>query len=255
MAYCIVVNLRSSSKLSLNIEATFDYYVTHNPSYQRKPRTQSASPPIEHRTNTSQCTVASTSLIIHSPDSTLLERYLFSTTSFPRIPPSDHLTPFAPAPESATTTTPPDIAAPPPTTTAPTDPTKEKRFHPPPASNLPEQFRATLARLSTLHNDLAPLPRDCSFTVAIELRDEQGVEAPIGNPQPWVAAEPGLQREREGGGDGERGKSGKDVGGVKTTPVRSLEAGAFVMEVWVEEGRGKFEGEKGLGSGGREERL
>jgi len=90
------------------------------------------------------------------------------------------------------------------------------------------------------------------------LRDEQGVDAPIGNPQPWVAAEPGLQRERKGGGDGdgegkEGGKTGKDVGGVKTTPVRSLEAGAFVMEVWVEEGRGKFEDEKGQGSGGGEE--
>ena len=35
-------------------------------------------------------------------------------------------------------------------------------------------------------------------------------------------------------------KWGKDLGGVKITPVRSLEAGAFVMEVWVEEGREKF---------------
>ena len=35
-------------------------------------------------------------------------------------------------------------------------------------------------------------------------------------------------------------KKGKDLGGVRTTPVRSLEAGAFIMEVWVEEGRGKF---------------
>lgn len=78
------------------------------------------------------------------------------------------------------------------------------------------------------------------------------MEAPIGNPQPWVAAEPGLQRERDGGegGDGE-GKTGRDVGGVKTTPVRSLEAGAFVMEVWVEEGRGKFEDGKGEGQGQR----
>lgn len=84
------------------------------------------------------------------------------------------------------------------------------------------------------------------------------MDAPIGNPQPWVAAEPGLQRERKGGGDGdgegkEGGKTGRDVGGVKTTPVRRLEAGAFVMEVWVEEGRGKFEDEKGQGSGGGEE--
>ena len=36
-------------------------------------------------------------------------------------------------------------------------------------------------------------------------------------------------------------KRGQDLGGVRTTPVRSLEAGAFRMEVWVEEGRGKFQ--------------
>ena len=34
---------------------------------------------------------------------------------------------------------------------------------------------------------------------------------------------------------------GKDLGGVRTTPVRALEAGAFRMEVWIEEGRGKFQ--------------
>lgn len=74
-----------------------------------------------------------------------------------------------------------------------------------------------------------------------------------------MAAEPGLQKERrrEGGGYGgfeggsdntevddfRTGKSrkGKDLGGVRTTPVRALEAGVFKMEVWVEEGRGKFQ--------------
>ncbi len=39
----------------------------------------------------------------------------------------------------------------------------------------------------------------------------------------------------------ERSRKGKDLGGVKTTPIRTLEAGAFRMEVWVEEGRGKFQ--------------
>ena len=97
------------------------------------------------------------------------------------------------------------------------------------------------------------------------------MDPPIGHPQPWIAAEPGLQKERGGGktddgsgdvasggkgeneiGEGEQkgereagSKKGKDLGGVKTTPVRSLEAGAFVMEVWVEEGTGKFSGQMG----------
>ena len=44
-------------------------------------------------------------------------------------------------------------------------------------------------------------------------------------------------------------KKGKDLGGVRTTPVRSLEAGAFIMEVWVEEGRGKFNGKDNKGDG------
>ena len=88
--------------------------------------------------------------------------------------------------------------------------------------------------------------------MAIELRDEAEVEAPIGREAGWIAAEPRLQRERKGkeeqlganendyGGQG-KSRKGKDLGGVRTTPVRSLEAGAFRMEVWVEEARGKFQ--------------
>ena len=138
-------------------------------------------------------------------------------------------------------------------------PAEIKKFNPPPTSDLPEQFRATLARLSTSLSRLNSLPEDCSFTLAIELRDEEGVDAPIGRGDRWVAAEPGLQKERRRDGDGYRGfegssgdtefdefgigasKKGKDLGGVRTTPVRALEAGAFRMEVWIEEGRGKFQ--------------
>ena len=86
---------------------------------------------------------------------------------------------------------------------------------------------------------------------------------PIEREGRWVVAEPGLQKGRVGGGNGdadadvERGgrdgsKKGRDLGGVRTTPVRSLEAGAFRMEVWVEEGRGKFQSkveDGGIGEG------
>ena len=103
------------------------------------------------------------------------------------------------------------------------------------------------------------MPEDCSFTLAIELRDEEGVDAPIGKQDRWIAAEPGLQKERrrEGGGyggfegssgdieaeesRGGKSRKGEDLGGVRTTPVRALEAGAFKMEVWIEEGKGKFQ--------------
>ena len=145
-----------------------------------------------------------------------------------------------------------------PSPTAPR-PADLKKFNPPPTSDLPEQFRATLARLSTSLTRLNPLPEDCSFTLAIELRDEEGVDAPIGRGDPWIAAEPGLQKERRragggyGGFEGSSGdvedesfrvgesQKGKDLGGVRTTPVRALEAGAFRMEVWIEEGKGKFQ--------------
>ena len=72
---------------------------------------------------------------------------------------------------------------------------------------------------------------------------------PIEREGRWVVAEPGLQKkdmdaememEMEIGLEG-GSKRGRDLGGVRTTPVRSLEAGAFRMEVWVEEGRGKFQ--------------
>jgi len=124
----------------------------------------------------------------------------------------------------------------------------ERRFSPPPTSDLPEQFRATLTRFGTSLAKLLPLPEDCSFTLAIEMRDKDGVEPPINKEGRWIAAEPGLQRGREGTdtanaavGTGSGRRRGKELGGVRTVPVRSLEAGAFMMEVWVEEGKGKFQ--------------
>lgn len=192
--------------------------------------------------------MATTSLIIHGPppDSTPLERYVFSTAAFPRIPASETLTPFAPSTDSPDPATSKQQPLKEVDQTAPPAPQDQKRYHPPPTSNLPEQFRATLSRLTTSLPRLLPLPEDCSFTLAIELREEEGVGAPLGARQEerrWVAAEPGWQRgpddavEFDGLG---RSKKGRYLGGVRTTPVRSLEAGAFAMEVWIEEGKGKF---------------
>lgn len=199
----------------------------------------------------SQCTIAQTSLIIHAPPPTSepLERYVFSTVQFPRIPSSDVRTPFS-SPLST------NLARSDPLVEALAKPrviaANERMFNPPPTSDLAEQFRATLTRLGTSIARLLPLPEDCSFTVAIEMREEDEVEAPISKEARWIAAEPGLQRDRQSNGKGkstigienllgENGsKKGKDLGGVRTVPVRSLEAGAFAMEVWVEEGKGKF---------------
>ena len=48
------------------------------------------------------------------------------------------------------------------------------------------------------------------------------------HPQPWIPTEPNLQKPH-----------GKDLGGAKTTPIRSVEAGPLFFECWLEEGRAK----------------
>ncbi|KAF2131389.1 DNA-binding protein [Dothidotthia symphoricarpi CBS 119687] len=126
-------------------------------------------------------------------------------------------------------------------------------------ANLSEQFRAALIALTTRTAQLAPLPPSCSFNVAMELKDEMGVDPPIAHPMPWVPVQPSLQKTGRGGvgetkkqktgkrgeDDMEReeddGKEGADLGGVRVTPIRSVQAGVFRFETWVEEGRAKFD--------------
>jgi mitotic spindle assembly checkpoint protein MAD2B len=50
-----------------------------------------------------------------------------------------------------------------------------------------------------------------------------------------MPSEPSLQT----GEKREIGRAGSDLGGVKSVPVRLVEAGAFVLETWIEEGRAK----------------
>ncbi|KAL8659168.1 MAG: hypothetical protein Q9226_000575 [Calogaya cf. arnoldii] len=160
-----------------------------------------------------KCTLSNTSLVIHAPppSSAPLERFLFSTTAFPSLPPSELLTPFS--------------------------------DNPPAAADLPEQFRATISRLSTLSSALSPLPPDCSFTLVTELRDDADIHPPLGPDTPWVAAEPSLQKQRKRNESEAKLAStrGNDLGGVRTTPIRSVESGAYIMEMWVEEGKSKFQ--------------
>ncbi|CZT47168.1 related to MUS-26 protein MUS-26, involved in DNA repair [Rhynchosporium secalis] len=103
-------------------------------------------------------------------------------------------------------------------------------------ADIEEQLRGTIRRLDYACSKLTPLPENCTYSIAVELRDEPEIEPPIGHPQPWIPSEPTLQT-------GERGDSesiGKDVGGVRSVPVRLVEAGEFVLEAWIEEGRAKF---------------
>ncbi|KAI1736791.1 HORMA domain-containing protein [Xylaria scruposa] len=99
-------------------------------------------------------------------------------------------------------------------------------------ANVDEQLRAAVRRLAYMGEKMAPLPEGCTFTIAVELRDE--AEAPIGHPQPWVPTQPNLQTASR-----DQQTPGQDVGGAKTTPLRAVEAGPLFFECWVEEGRAK----------------
>lgn len=127
-----------------------------------------------------------------------------------------------------------------------------------PPVDLEEQFRAVMSQLSVVGGRLAPIPEGCTFTVSIELKDE--ADPPIGHPQPWVPSQPGLQRtagrqmngqpsyseeqkappEQEQEQGSER-REGADLGGVRALPVRTVEAGEMVFEMWIEEGKAKAE--------------
>jgi hypothetical protein len=117
--------------------------------------------------------------------------------------------------------------------------------------DLSEQFRAALLALSIRSSQLAPLPPNCSFNISLELKDEPDIDPPVRHPQPWIPVQPSLQktgrkatvRDEDDEKEVEEGrKEGQDLGGVKFTPIRSIEVGVFRFETWVEEGRAKFEG-------------
>jgi len=179
--------------------------------------------------------VRQTSLVIYSEDSVPLERYIFSTARFPIVPVSDALTPFEASPES-----------PAPASVATHDEPGERAAHnqplfpSAPMIDLAAQFRALLSRICTSAAQLAPLPEGCTFTLAIELRDKPQGQPPVGWPQPWNPAVLGLQKPGPYDLDSDVSQKGKDLGGARTTPLRTLEAGAFLMEAWVEEGQAKF---------------
>ena len=111
------------------------------------------------------------------------------------------------------------------------------------APDLSEQFRAAFIMLTARASQLADLPRGCSFNVSVELRDDEEVEPPGEHPQKWMPSQPSLQKR------GKRGEvledygrpEGGDLGGARVTPIRTVEAGVFRFETWIEEGKAKFE--------------
>ncbi|KZF19358.1 DNA-binding protein [Xylona heveae TC161] len=225
-----------------------------------------------------KATVARVAVLILSPDSVPLERFMFDVSGFPSVPASETLTPFAPpgtsAPEATENRESPDLGS-------------EHRPDISPAIStidLEEQFRGVMSRLAFCGSSLGPLPEGCTFTVCIELKDE--ADAPIGHPQPWIPSQPSLQRSRQSGSrpgamadeaslekegvvkrkESGRGsttdtlaqkseektsphpssesstvRTGSDLGGVRSTPLRSVAAGELSLEMWIEEAKGKMQ--------------
>ena len=153
-------------------------------------------------------TVSRVVVPIFSPTQQPLERFIFDLTKFPSVPKEDVNTPF------------------------------EQSIS---AVDVDEQFRAAMAKLRVCSSTLKPVPDGCTFTLAIELMD--AADPPIGHPQPWIPTQPSLQRQVVINHDGEREeqKIGEDLGGVQTTPVRTVDAGEMVFEMWIEEGKAKAE--------------
>jgi mitotic spindle assembly checkpoint protein MAD2B len=127
---------------------------------------------------------------------------------------------------------------------------KEKEWDADVDVNLSEQFRAALIALTSRTSRLEPLPPNCSFNISMELKDEADVDPPIKHPQPWIPVQPSLQKTgrkatvRDEEEEQAREKAidgGEDLGGVKVTPIRAVEAGVFRFETWIEEGKAKFE--------------
>ncbi|KAK0746479.1 DNA-binding protein [Schizothecium vesticola] len=198
--------------------------------------------------------VARVAVVMHAPSSSsraVLERWVFDTTSFPAWPASGireparvmagfgrmqakeargeegeerHGIDFFPAEAAEGVEQPPGTCA--------------GRVSWP---DVDEQLRGALRRMAHAAEGMRGLPEGCSFTVAVEMREEG--EGPIGHPQAWIPSEPNLQPVSS-----TREMAGEDVGGVRTTPIRSVQAGPLFFECWLEEARAKFTGEDGNGN-------
>ncbi|KAL9096940.1 MAG: hypothetical protein Q9165_000904 [Trypethelium subeluteriae] len=181
-------------------------------------------------------TVARVALVIFSPSSEPLERFMFDLSRFPEVPPDEIHTPF----ERVGTSGSPPLPI-------------DKGVAPSPdlSINLEEQFRATMARLSTCGSRLGPLPPDCTYTVVIE--NKRDAPPPIDHPQPWMPVEPnlhtgrskdkqnfaGLGEENRRGDDWTSDRLASELGRARTLPIRAVKAGEMIFEVWAEEGKSK----------------
>ncbi|KAL1587431.1 hypothetical protein WHR41_03761 [Cladosporium halotolerans] len=145
--------------------------------------------------------VASVAVVIFSKDDQAMERFVFDASRFPAVPASDLDTPLERI----------DVHG--------------DKVDVLPTVDMEEQFRAIMSKITNCETILKPLPTGCTFTVAIDLKEEG--DAPVSHPQPWIPAQPDHR------GDD------PPIPNMKTTPLRKVKAGDLIFEAWIEEGQDK----------------
>ena len=146
-------------------------------------------------------------LVILSPLQLPLERFVFEVSRFPVVEPEEVNIPLA------------------------------REGVSPQASviDLKEQFRGAMSRLSVCGGRLKPLPKSCSFTIAIEIKEFQ--DPPIGHPQSFIPVQP-MDRSQ-----GPPTSLPKDCKTANTStdiiPVRTVETHDMHLEMWIEEVQNK----------------
>ncbi|TLS28792.1 hypothetical protein PpBr36_01211 [Pyricularia pennisetigena] len=96
-----------------------------------------------------------------------------------------------------------------------------------------EHLRGAVKRLANAGEKLARLPEGCTFTIAVELRDN--ARPPLKHPQAWIPTQSNSQPPIK-----KRLKHGQEIDAARTTAVRSVEAGPLFFECWVEESKAKL---------------
>ncbi|KAK6345982.1 hypothetical protein TWF730_010317 [Orbilia blumenaviensis] len=155
-----------------------------------------------------KCAVDIVAVNIVSRTNKPLERFVFDVSRFPVVDPPDVHSPLVMTDEDG----------------------NERAVDSLP--DLEEQMRAVLTKLSYSTAKLGKLPKDCTFSVSMELKKE--ATAPEGNPPVWIASE--YQEGDTPRGRRESALKTRDTN--RTIPVRSLIMGPLALETWIEESEG-----------------
>ena len=142
-------------------------------------------------------TVARVAVVIYDKFNNPLERYLFDVSKFPMVPASEIDTPLV------------------------REDAEDEESTVLPIVDLEEQLRATMSKLSGCGSNLRSLPKGCTYTMAIELKDDG--DPPIKHPQQWIPVQPTSK------------KCATEDPQNMTIPVRAVEAGEMMFECWIEQ--------------------